>query len=146
MENILKNFTKREKGTLSKDKIAKLLKTSPEALEAFERAYTIHVLDPDVDTGNLFDMDRRYAKASEDNERRKQAEKTSEDGFGPGNSDQSNEQLAKVNSLIHRIVYELVGQTVLYTYSKKGHGYEKPGKEGSGGACIPTASAKLHGL
>ena len=78
MENFMRNFTKRENGP-SKDEIAELLKTSPEALEAFEKAYTIHVLDPDVDTGNLFYMDRRSAKACEVSERRKQADETGEE-------------------------------------------------------------------
>ena len=120
----MRNFTKRENGP-SKDEIAELLKTSPEALEAFEKAYTIHVLDPDVDTGNLFDMDRRSAKASEDSERRKQADETGEEETEQSDSEQDEKQLVMVDKLVRRIVDELIDQTVLYTYSKKGHGYEK---------------------
>ena len=124
MGNFLEKL-KIKKNGLTKGEIAELLKTNPEALEAFEKAYTIHVLDPDVDTGNLFDMDRRSAKASEDSERKKQADETGEEETEQSDSEQDEKQLVMVDNLVRRIVDELIDQTVLYTYSKKGHGYEK---------------------
>lgn len=48
---------------IAKDRIAELLKTSPEALEKFEAAYKDLVLDSgDVNTGNLIDIPHRQFK------------------------------------------------------------------------------------
>lgn len=40
--------TAKKKGMLSCDEAAKLLATSPETLEAFEKAYAAHALQPEA--------------------------------------------------------------------------------------------------
>lgn len=49
--------------TATKDEIAAYLRTSPEALEAFEAAYRKSALTDDFDSDNLFDMNSRQASA-----------------------------------------------------------------------------------
>jgi len=46
---------------ISKDKIAEMLKVSPEKLKEFEEAYKTHILTDEIDSDNLFDINSRQA-------------------------------------------------------------------------------------
>lgn len=83
---------KEERGTLSKNDIVQLLKTTPEALSEFEKAYINY---SDFDTDNFFKLSSR--QASEMNHRSKK-------NVEPNN----------VRDIINRIVDELLLQTAIY--------------------------------
>lgn len=85
---------------ISKEDIAKLLKTTPEALEAFEQAYHTQVIQKMPDTGNLFDMD---AKSTKDAVKKKEGRRVTK-------------LSQKVDELVSRIVKELLAQAILYSY------------------------------
>lgn len=93
--------TAKKKEMLSCDEAAKLLATSPEALEAFEKAYAAHALQPEAIDDNFFGVNSRQAAAI----------KHSQD------TDSGTEGLPE--ELIERIVTELVAQTKLYVYDGK---------------------------
>lgn len=80
--------------TATKDELARLLQTSPEALDAFEDAYRRSALPDEFDSDNFFDMSSRQASAMA-----RQA-----DGF----PDYDGERLS---ALIGDIVAELVAET-----------------------------------
>lgn len=90
-------------GQLTKEQIAKLLNTSPEALAAFENAYKTKVLDTEV-PNDVFNINSRQA-----NDFRKTAEYLTNQTFEERNT----EQLAK---LIQQITKELVSQTNTFVY------------------------------
>lgn len=91
----------KKKGMLSCDEAAKLLATSPEALEAFEKAYAAHALQPEAIDDNFFSVNSRQASII----------KHSQD------IDSGTEGLPE--ELIERIVTELVAQTKVYVYDGK---------------------------
>ena len=55
--------TNGSEAALTKDAVAELLGTTPEALAAFEASYQANVLDAEVDTGSLFDISAKQAAA-----------------------------------------------------------------------------------
>ena len=94
MFDITKLFQKGNKTTLTKDAVAELLGTTPEALAAFEASYQANVLDAGVDTGSLFDTSAKQAAAMLSQENISEAAK-------------------KLND---RIIVELLEQTPVMTY------------------------------
>lgn len=111
MLNLLKNIfgPKTEEAILAKDRIAELLKTSPEALEAFESAYRKQILESDGLSDNLFDVNSRQAAADA-----KQRAVT--------DTEPSEDEKEEVLALADRIVDELLAQTESYVYDgKEGH-------------------------
>lgn len=88
----------RKQNTITVEDAATILKTTPEALEAFEEAYQIQTLHGEINTGNLFDETRKSAKCIPD-------------GI-PGNEN--------VESIIQRIVSELLQHTEGVTYGRDG--------------------------
>ena len=98
---IIKGIISKNKGkNISKEVIAKLLKTTPEALEAFEYAYHNQVIQKMPDTGNLFDMDAKNAKEAVKKKEGHRVTKLSQ----------------KVDELVNRIVKELLAQAIIYSY------------------------------
>lgn len=85
---------------LNKDKIAKLLKTNPETISAFEKAYNKHALNNTPNTNNFFDINAKQASAMH---------KTDIDT----NLDE------KIKTIIDRIVCELMSVTSTYIYNGK---------------------------
>ena len=94
--DLLKQISKRH---MSKDDAAKLLKTTPEALEAFEKAYAKASIYADAEDDNFFAINSK--EASEEHGKNKGK-------YGPSPV-----------GLILRIVEELKAQTVTYTYDGK---------------------------
>lgn len=90
----------KKKAALSKTAVAELLKTSPEALEAFERAYAAQALNYTNVSDNLFDINAKQASKLRSHE----AEVTDV------------ADTRKVDSLVSRIVDELLTQTPVYRY------------------------------
>ena len=89
-EKILKGSKKEAK--IEKDKIADLLKTNPEALEAFEEAYRKEVMTWDT--------------SFDDMPNAKQA------------ADQMDHEMSEdVDNLVDRIVQELIAQTYVYKFN-----------------------------
>ena len=82
-------------GALSREEIIEMLKTSPEKLDAFEAYYKTQVLPNQTMTDNLFTCNVKQV-----------AEETADPKL-------SNEY---VNSLIHRIVDELLALTTTFVY------------------------------
>lgn len=80
--------------TLTKDAVAELLGTTPEALAAFEASYQANILDARVDTGSLFDTSAKQAAAMLPQE-------------------DVSEAARKLND---RIIVELLEQTPVMTY------------------------------
>lgn len=93
-------ISKTKEKDISKEDIAKLLKTTPEALEAFEQAYHTQVIQKMPYTGYLFDMD---AKSTKDAAKKKEGRRITK-------------LSQKVNELVSRIVKELLAQAVIYSY------------------------------
>ena len=79
---------------LTKDAMAELLGTTPEALAAFEASYQANILDEKVDTGSLFDTSAKQAAAM-----------LPQEDIG--------EAARKLND---RIIVELLEQTPVMTY------------------------------
>ncbi len=77
-----------------KKKIAKLLQTTPEALEEFEKAYHLGVLEEPV-SDNLFEVNAKQAA---------------------GMNDHITVDDSEVESLIDRIVTELLSETTFFKY------------------------------
>lgn len=90
----------KKKAALSKAAVAELLKTSPEALEAFERAYAAQALNYTNVSDNLFEINAKQASELRSHE----AEVTDV------------ADTRKVDSLVSRIVDELLTQTPVYRY------------------------------
>lgn len=81
---------------VEKEKIARLLKTTPQALKAFEDAYKENVLLNDSLPDNFFDINAKQAAAA-----------------------CSKSDTAEVNTLIEKIVEELLTQTDSYSFDGK---------------------------
>lgn len=79
---------------LTKDAVAELLGTTPEALAAFEASYQANVLDAEVDTGSLFDLSAKQAAAMLPRE----------------------DLIETARKLNDRIIVELLEQTPVMTY------------------------------
>lgn len=94
MLDIAKLFQRGNKTTLTKDAVAELLGTTPEALAAFEASYQANILDARVDTGSLFDTSAKQAAAMLPQE-------------------DVSEAARKLND---RIIVELLEQTPVMTY------------------------------
>ena len=92
-------FGAKETDTEMKNRIAALLKTSPEALEAFEKAYEKHTLESGM-SDNYFKINAKQMAEMHE-------------GILP-------EDLRKnVGKMVENIVKELVNQTAVYSYSSK---------------------------
>lgn len=83
---------------LSKDRIAEMLKVSPEALASFEQAYAKAAIDED-EQGGLFCTNSRQAAAK--------------------NKKLTGNEPEAVSKLVERIVVELAAQTPVYVYDGK---------------------------
>ena len=95
--------TKTEKVTLSKEEIAALLKTDPESLRKFEESYTDHVLKNDT-------LDKNFFKINA-----KQIVKEKKTIFLSDFASKSGDY----DSIIQRIVSELLEQAVVYCWDGK---------------------------
>ena len=84
-----------QKENISVKELAKLLKTSPEALQKFNAAYKEYTISNDETTDNLFEMS---AKSVSEKERARW------ESF----------DIREVDPLVNRIVDELVEQTPVY--------------------------------
>lgn len=91
---IKKLIPEKGKTDLSREEIAQILKTVPGALEEFEKAYAENSL---VDTGNLFDANRKSVKKDV-----------------PYDIQDIDEE--KISDLIDRIVAELLSESKVYSY------------------------------
>ena len=89
--------TSAQKFYISRDRIAEILRVSPDALDAFEKAYSKAALQTEPES--IFEVNSRQAAAK--NERL---------------GDDSPEEL---KALTERIVKELIWQTLTYTYDGK---------------------------
>ena len=101
---MLKEFFKK---TISKEEIAKLLKTNPRALEEFEKMYESKVLNDDTLPTNFFEMNSRQAN--------KDRTTINEETNKKENKEFSLEEL---NILVDKIVKELISTTNIYKYSR----------------------------
>lgn len=99
MFNLLDIFGKK-KDFLTKEEIAAILKTSPEALRKFEESYKINILDNPSESDNFFDINSR--QMAED--------------MGAGVID---DEMEDTSSLVDRIVDEFLSETKVYTYTRK---------------------------
>jgi len=90
---------------LSKDRIAEMLKVSPEALASFEQAYAKAAIDED-EQGGLFCTNSRQAAAK--------------------NKKLTGNEPEAVSKLVERIVVELAAQTPVYVYDGKQGTIVKP--------------------
>lgn len=97
--NMLRSvFGAKETENETKDRIAELLKTSPEALEAFEKAYEKQSIEAGV-SDNFFRINaKQMAEMQEGIE---------------------TDACPDIGKLVNRIVRELVNQTSVYSYSSK---------------------------
>lgn len=95
MFDLSRFFQNKKEAVLAKDELAELLKTTPEALKAFEDAYQAQVLDAPNTSENLFDALAKEASTS----------------FS------ASEDIPL--ELVERIVQELLEQSVVYEYSQQ---------------------------
>lgn len=93
-------FQRKDGVSLTKEEIAKLLKCSPKALQAFENAYQTQVLDDPALPENLFEVNAKQAVRSL--------------------SDEHKDVTEEVDRLIDRIVNELLNQTEIYSWNGQG--------------------------
>lgn len=93
------SIEKKPQSSIPKDKLATFLKTSPEALEAFEKAYGAHALSGVSD--NLFEVNSRQASAA----------------LKAGHSNVTDNECA--DALVDRIVNELLAQGKIYKYTRE---------------------------
>lgn len=104
--SLIKGITKsNDKATLSKERIAQLLNTTPEALKAFEDAYRTHVLEAPSDK-DVFQTNSREAAEA----RKEQAASADSDSF---------RQIMTAKRLADDIIEELAAQTSVYVYDPK---------------------------
>ena len=85
----------RNKAALTKDELAALLKTTPEALKAFEKAYELHSMKDEDMSDNLFEINAKQAASFNHKE---------------------NAATVSDTELEERIVNELLARTVVYSY------------------------------
>lgn len=99
-----------KKYSITREEAAALLKTSPEALEAFEAAYRENALAAGP-TGNLFDEDASALRRA----------------MKKGKEDPDGELKETLDALTERILEELEGQTELISYDREnGLQYTRP--------------------
>lgn len=103
-KNLRKLFSADEaKVLLTKDQIAEMLKVSPEAYEAFEKAYATQVLASGETPDNFFEVNAKMAKEEHE-------------GIVITNAD------VDLNDIIERIVTGLLSKTQVYIYDGKSGG------------------------
>ena len=90
-----------QKERISVKELAKLLKTSPRALEKFDAAYKNYVITNDKITNNVFEISAKNASESE---------RAKWETF----------DIHTLDPLVNRIVEELVVQTPVYHYERGG--------------------------
>lgn len=90
-----------QKENISVKELAKLLKTSPEALQKFNAAYKKYTISNDETTDNLFEMSVKSVS---------EKERTRWENF----------DISEIDPLVNRIVDELVKQTPVYHYERGG--------------------------
>ena len=83
--------------SMDKDEISRLLQTTPEALEAFETAYSKAAIQMDENSDNFFDVNAKQAK-----------EKLKEGHM--------EEKSVAVDHLVNRIINELLSETEVYVF------------------------------
>lgn len=101
----LPNVFGKSKPALSRDAIADILRTNPEVLDAFERAYAIHALNQESD--DMFQINSRQA-----------AEKNHATACET-ESGRSKEEIMDMAAFRTKIVNELLAQTAVYSYDGK---------------------------
>lgn len=87
-----------KKAIMSKEKLAEMLRVTPEALKAFEKSYQLHSMNEPI-SDNLFKVNAKQAASLN----------PKQDVHGKG----------KVQDLIDRIVNELLDQALIYEYDGK---------------------------
>lgn len=97
MENLLTKMLGISKG-LDKDSLARFLRTTPEALNAFEKAYTKAALEQTPES--VFEINSRHAAAAMQNK----------------TVDNNCEEAVAIDVLMERIVSELLAQTQVYVF------------------------------
>lgn len=111
-----------KKAAASKEEAAKILKISPEALEAFMKAYEKGALDTPGDPREAFGINAKQAAKLHKSMTGKEMAAMS----GEGTADVQDAQKAS-DTLIRRIVAELAAQTPVYIYDgEKAHLKEQP--------------------
>ena len=96
LNNLTNMFGRKEEISLSADEMAEILKTSPEALEEFEKSYKSASFQKGI-SDNYFEINAKQAKEMKEPVLTEEAP----------------------DDLIDRIVKELVAETSVYTYEKK---------------------------
>lgn len=102
-DKIMSALSHQKNSQMTKDEIAKLLKTSPEALAEFEKAYSKAVLNSEPDEGNLF---AKSAKQIAD-----ENHVVGEDEFSQMEFDEQ-----ELEKIVDTIVEELVAITPVWKY------------------------------
>ena len=87
-----------KKAIMSKEKLAEMLRVTPEALKAFEKSYQLHSMNEPI-SDNLFKVNAKQAASL--------------------NPKQDVHEKGKVQDLIDRIVNELLDQALIYEYDGK---------------------------
>ena len=87
-----------KKAIISKEKLAEMLRVTPEALKAFEKSYQLHSMNEPI-SDNLFKVNAKQAASL--------------------NPKQDVPEKGKVQDLIDRIVNELLDQALIYEYDGK---------------------------
>ena len=87
-----------KKAIMSKEKLAEMLRVTPEALKAFEKSYQLHSMNEPI-SDNLFKVNAKQAASL--------------------NPKQDVPEKGKVQDLIDRIVNELLDQALIYEYDGK---------------------------
>lgn len=119
----LSQLFSKSKTALNAERVAELLKTSPEAMIQFERAYHTHALSVE-DTDNFFEVNSR------------QASKQNHIIVESGNRDFQAESL---QNLQRRIVEELLAQTKTYVYDGEEGKYKEKRKALKDAQCVQNA-------
>lgn len=116
----LGGMLKQENNKLSKDQIANILKTTPGALDAFEKAYAAAPID---DSDNLFDINAKDMAAAM--------------------SAKTNAVDENLQSMKDRIVNELLSKTVVWSYDGEKNDAEifLPDE-----GCIPVTNTEINAL
>lgn len=87
-----------KKAIMSKEKLAEMLRVTPEALKAFEKSYQLYSMNEPI-SDNLFKVNAKQAASL--------------------NPKQDVPEKGKVQDLIDRIVNELLDQALIYEYDGK---------------------------
>lgn len=116
---------KQNQASLTMEEAAELIHADPEALKAFEAAYNYQVLEPNVQTGNLFDQTKKSVAGAAD-----------------GSSYLQQKSGEMLDPLFSRIVKELINQSILYDYD----GEQGTIKQLSTEPFDPVASKEIYAL